>query len=214
MLKRIKNLLHIKQTEKVMSVCEQINNLYDSLNEDIILVKIGEDLVQYGDFICGIISELRSEIKDECGFILPPVRTRDYPCLQENEFVITVQGEDVFNGFVLPTEDGIREELYDGLKTVVYDKLDEIFTNEITEKYINTVQKNNSLLIWNLTSILSVIDIKTILSDIIQKGKSINNIDYIFEKIGEHILSDGEQNAFFKRHNPHTIAKKIAEKLQ
>ena len=67
------------------------------------------------------------------------------------------------------------------------------------------------ILIWNLTNVLSVIQIKTILSEIIAAGKSINNINYIFEKIGEQILSDGEYRDCLKKHNAYSIAKNIAK---
>ena len=55
------------------------------------------------------------------------------------------------------------------------------FNDKIVVKRI--VGRNNTHLITmenELIPINDVIDIKTILSDIIQKGKSINNIDYIF----------------------------------
>ena len=214
MLRRIKKFLHIKQKEEEqLSVFDKINNLYDSLNEDIILVNIGEDLSPHSEFICGIISELREEIKDECGFILPPVKISECEYYQENEFIIKVRGIQAYDGFLIPNEKGIREELYESLKTVVYDNINDIFTNEITERYINIVQRENSWLVWNLTSLLSVVDIKTILSDIINAGKSINNINYIFEKIGEQVLSDGSYHECGKKYNPHTISEAISKYL-
>ena len=57
MLKRIKNLFNFKHKEEPLSVYERIDNLYNELNNDAILIKIGEDLVPHGDFICKILSE-------------------------------------------------------------------------------------------------------------------------------------------------------------
>ena len=213
MLKRIKNLFNFKQHEKTTSVFEKIENLYDELNEDLILIKIGEDLVPHGDFICSIISELREEIKSECGFIFSPARILDYTCIQENEFIINIKGKDVENGFLVPNEKGIKEEFYETLKTVIYNSIETLFTNEIAEKYIDIVQRKNSWLIWNLSCSLSVIDIKTIMLDIIQKGKSINDINFIFEQIGEQVLTEGKYRDCLIKHNPHIIAKQIIKQL-
>ena len=210
MLKRIKNFLHIGNQEAEPSVYDRIESLYEELNNDVILVKIGEDLVPHSDYIVKQIGELREEIKDECGFIFPPVRVLDnLSPLQENEFCIMIRGSRVQNGFLVPTKKGIREEFYEILKTTIYDYIEQIFTNEITEKYIETVRRNNGWLIWNLTNILSITDIKTIMLDIIQKGKSINNIDYIFEQIGEQVLTDGKYRDCLRKFNPHSIAKEI-----
>ena len=214
MLHRIKKLFHLeKKEEETQTVYDKINDLFDSLNDDTILVQIGSDLTPFGDFICEVIASLRDEIKDECGFILPPVRIRDNECYQENEYTIDIHGEHAGGGFLVPNEEGIRVEFYETLKTVVYERIDDIFTNEIAEKYINIVQRDNSWLIWNLTNLLSVVDIRTILSDIICAGKSINNINYIFEKIGEQILSSGEYRDCGKKYNPHTISKAISKYL-
>ena len=213
MLKRIKNLFHIKQEKEAPSIYEKIDNLYDALNDDTILIQIGSDLVPHGEFICNIISELREEIKDECGFILPPVRILDNSYYQENEYSISILSDVVTNNFLIPTEKGIRDELYEDLKTTVYNNLDKIFTNDIMEKYIETVQRNNSWLIWNISFSLSVIEIKTIMLDIIHRGKSINNINYIFEQIGEYVLTEGKFRDCLVKHNPHNIAHQIAKKL-
>ena len=213
MLKRIKNLFNFKQKKETPSVYERIDNLYDALNDEIILVKIGEDLIPYGNYICELISEIREEVKDECGFIIPPVRILDNYWLQENQFFITIQGNNIETGFLVPNEDGIKEEFYETFKSAIYSSLNSIFTNEVAEKYINTVQRKNGWLIWNLTNTLSVVELKTILLDIIQKGKSINNINYIFEQIGEQVLTDGKYRDCLAKHNPHTIAKQIIKQL-
>ena len=60
-----------------MSAYEKIDNLFDLLSEDIVHLQIGEDLVPFGESIVELISSLREEIKEECGFILPPVRINE-----------------------------------------------------------------------------------------------------------------------------------------
>ncbi len=215
MLKRIKKILHIGKQETEPSVYDKIDTLYDELNDDIIVIKIGEDLVPHGDYIVKQIGSLREEIKDECGFIMPPVNVNgNLSPLQENEFCILIRGTVVQNGFLVPNVKGIREEFYETLKTTVYQHIDKIFTNEMTEKYLEIVRRNNSWLIWNITGVLSMTDIKTIMLDIIQKGKSINNVDYIFEQIGEHVLTEGKYRDCLTKFNPHAIAKKIAQNIK
>jgi len=214
MLKRIRNLFNKNKEEvPILSVDDKIDCLFYSLKENIITIHIGSDLVKYGELICDIISDIRQEIKDECGFIIPAVKINENIFIQENEAVIYIREKQVDNCFLVPNEESIREEFYELFKSIVYDSINTIFTNEITERYIYTVQENNSLLIWNLTNVLSTIDIKTILTDIILKGKSIENINYIFEKIGELILSGGEYRDYFKKYNPHTIAKQVIKSM-
>lgn len=213
MLKRIKNFLHIRTQKVEKSVYNKIDDLFESLNEDIVTVYLGADLVKYGELTCTIIGELREEVKDECGFIIPPVRIKENDAIQENQYNVLIRDKKVGQIYVIPTEEGIRSEFYDVMKSIIYEHLDEIFTNEIAEKYINTVQKNNGWLIWNITNVLSIVDIKTILADIISKGKSINNINYIFEKMGEYILSDGICQSAGKKFNPHMISQAISKYL-
>ena len=216
MIKRIQKLFGFKtkETEETLSVVDVINNLFDDLDGDVIWLQIGSDIVPFGDYLCkDIIANLRDEIKYECGFILPPIHVTDNTSYQENEFTITIRGNLIENGYLIPTKTGIQDELYETLKTAVYNNINIIFTNEIAEKYIETVQRKNGWLIWNLTNQLSVIDIKTILIDIINSGKSINNITYIFEQIGNQILTNGEYRDCLKKYNPHKIANQIARCL-
>ena len=213
MLKRIKNLFNRKK-ENILSINDKIELLYDELGSDTILVHLGDDLTEYGEMFCNIIQELREEVKNECGFIMPNVHIQDNTVLQENEFVIYIRGNFAERGFLIPNEDGIRDEFYDIFKTIIYGKMKAIFTNEVTERYIDTVQKKNGWLLWNITSILSVPDIKTILSDIIDNGKSIKDIGYVFEKIGEEILLNDRYKEFYtKKYNPHNIAKEVIKQL-
>ena len=214
MLKRIKNLFKKKTENTELSVSEKIDNMYDKLFQDVILLHIGEDLTVLSKELCSIIQELREEIKDECGFIIPQLHIKDNTSLQENEFKVYIRGELAGNGFLIPNEDGIRDELYDTLKTIIYDKINVIFTNDIAERYLDIAQRKNGWLIWNITKALSVPEIKIILTDLINNGKSICDIGYIFEKIGEEILLDGGyQDCFYKKYNPHAIAEEIAKTL-
>jgi len=214
MLKWFEKLLLIKSNKEKVSVCNKtIDDLFDSLNETIIDIRVGSDLVRFDESIFELFWKLREEIKSECGFIIPEVRLREDFSYQENEFGIYVYNQKVHEGFAIPSHDECCDEIYEALKTVIYDNLDKVFTNELAEKYVNTVMKSNNILVWDITNKLSIIDIKTILTEIIMKGKSINNISYIFEKMGEYILSDGICPYSNKKYNPHIISQAISRYL-
>ena len=184
----------------------KIDNLFNSLNDYIITVRVGSDLVPFADFIIDVISDLRESIKNECGFIFPLVNIKDNIFYQENEYTIDIRGEQADRGFLVPNKDGIKKEFCESLKNVIYNKIDYIFTNQLVEKYINIVKEENHILVNNVTYYLSTVEIKTILSDIISTRKSINNIDYIFEKIGDQIFSN-------RCYNPHKISTEILKYL-
>lgn len=209
----IKNLLHINKKNSELTVSQKIDNLFDLLDEYIIVIDIGEDLSPHNKLIVDIIQELREEIKSECGFIFPEIYIRENSGLQENEFVVYIRNNMAAKGFLIPNQSGITDEFYDVFKTALYNNVDKIFSNELVERYIDTAQRKNGWLIWNIVKILSVPEIKIILSDIISSGKSINNIGYIFEKIGEEVLLDGGYQDNFKTQNPHNIAKKVVKFL-
>ncbi len=216
MLKRFFNLFNKKDNSitSLSDINEKIDNIFDSLEEHVIKIEIGADLIPYKSIICDTIFEIRKEIKDECGFVIPIVDIQ-YNCfLQENELITYIHRKLCIDSFLIPNETAIKEEFYEVFKSNMYDSIQALFTNEITEKYISVVQKNNNLLIWNLTNILSTIDIKNILVDIILKGKSISNINYVFEKIGEQVLNNGEYRDYFKKYNSHFIARQVVKNLE
>ena len=214
MLEKLKNLFKSKKQDFDISVSTQIDILFDNLDGHTIYVDLGEDLNERIDIIISTIENLRDEIKDECGFILPEVFINYMPVLQENEFSVFIRGKKVANEFLVPNNEGIRQEFYEIMKTVIYANIEQIFTNELAERYIDIAQRKNGWLIWTITRFLSVVDIKTILFDIINNGKSINNIGFVFEKIGEEILTDSSfAECCWKEYNPHKIADEVVKKL-
>ena len=209
MLERLKQILHIKGREKETGVYDRIDTLFFSLKEDIICIEIGEDLVSFGKDICKIIDNVREEIKDELGFIMPAVRVRDVPAMQENEYVIKVKNRTVCEGYVVPNKSGVTDEIYESLKNVLLNNFKTILTNELTEKYIESVRAKNGLLIWDITGAISTTEIRIILGDLLENGKSIKDISNIFEKISEQIYIENK----YDYRNPHKMAEKIIKHL-
>lgn len=190
MWKKLQEIFNIGKDEVVeVSSEDRFGALFKTLSCDVIRVEVGEDIVPFAEnHIVDMIWKLRKAIKDKNGFIIPLVRVIDNEDLQENEYLIKVRDKVVYQGFVIPTGEDIEEDVRISLEQVCEDYLEEIFTNEIAEKYIDQVQANNNgWLIWNITNVLRVTDIRLILVALLRDGKSIKDIDYVFDKIGESL---------------------------
>ena len=207
MIDRLKRLLHISTPQK-LSVHEKIDNLYLNLGEDIITLNIGSDLSKFDNNICELIENVRNELYEETGFILPLVHVTEQDTLQENEYLIRLYGRKACSGYAVPNILGL-DEIADKLKELAFINIKELLTNENVEKYINTVQKNNGWLIYSLCTKISPLEIKIILGDLLEKGCSVKNINYIFEKIGNKVLVEHDWYNF----NPHKISDEIFKEL-
>lgn len=209
MLERIKQFFTGKRTENNPDINEKINEIFSSLDTDILRVEIGNDLVPFGEKICSIVGDIRSEIKEELGFIIPAVHIINNELLQENEYTISIRGSIFHDEFVIPNEKGITDDIYGSLKDIILTNFKKIMTNELTEKYIEKVRTSNPLLIWDITGAISTSEIRTILSELLENGKSIRNISEIFEKISEQIYIENTANS----RNPHKIATEISKEI-
>lgn len=190
------------------TVFEEIEEMFNSLDNNGVKIFLGEDLERFTDELGNEIKKLRSDIKQECGFILPPINIKPDNSLQENEYKIAVNGKVVFYDFIIPTKECTIKEIISGLKNSFHKNIADYFTNEITERYTCIVQKNNSWLAWNVTGSISITSLKTILIDLIENKQPINNIIDIFERINEEIYSNSTP-AWIR--DPHDISKKILQ---
>ena len=177
--------------ENEQNVFEKIDEMFESLDSDIITLSVGEDLVNLKSILISTIDKYREELKNSSGFILPPVHILQNDSLQENEFVIKIREKDVLQKFVVPNQDETSKELQESLETIYSSHLDEIFTYETTEKYINIVQKKHIWTIWNISLFYSITEIREVLIQLLKSKKSIKNINYIFEKFADYTLDFG-----------------------
>ncbi len=210
MLEKIKNLFkkeEVKTAEE--SVVEQVEALFDTLGGDVITICLGEDFIELKDSVTETINTFRENLKDETGFILPPVHILSKEELQENEIVIKIREKEVLQKFAVPNKKGIKKEIKESLDFVYKNFLDEIFTYEIAEKYINTAQKTLLGTIWHVTAMYTVTEIRTVLINILENKKSIKNIVYVFEKFAECSLNSG----FYTHNNPRKIAQELCSML-
>lgn len=206
MIEKIRNLLKFNRKSKEKTVQDEIDEMFDSLGVDALKITIGEDLVPFGNDLVASIKDLRKKIKSDTGLIIPQVRILDDSELQENEYKITIQEKTVFTGFTVPKEDYAVNEITTNLEKECIKNVELVLSNELTEKYMETVQRTNGLLVYYLSRLFPPTGIKIILTDLIKNGKSINNINYIFEKICEVATKDQD---IYKIRDARKIAKEI-----
>ena len=209
MLKRIINLLKISKKEMLPTAEKNIDRLFENLDSETIKILIGSDLESFIEEICLNISLFREGIKENCGFIFPAVMVKSGCNLQENELQIFVNDKLVCTEFTVPNKTYFETNFQDMLQKFFETNLEDIFSNSLVEKYVNQVQKNNCWLVWNLTSRISLVEIKAVLIDLIQQRKSINNITYIFEKMCEQLYLE---DSYLER-KPHKISERIVKLL-
>lgn len=206
MIEKIKNLLKFNRNSKAKTVQDEIDEMFDTLGVDTLKITVGEDLVPFAQDLVASIKDLRKKIKSNTGLIIPQVRILDSTELQENEYKISIQGKTVFTGFTVPKEDYAVNEITTNLEKECFKNVELVLSNELTEKYIETVQRTNGWLICYLSRLIPPTGIKIILSDLIKNGKSINNINYIFEKICEVATKDQD---IYKIRDARKIAKEV-----
>lgn len=211
MIEKLKTLLHIRKPKTIeKSIDERISDLYESLQVDVLAVAFGDDILPFAQNIVNGIGKLRIKLKDQSGFIIPPIRVINDKGLQENEIQILVRGHVVYSDFAIPTKEYVLKYVMSNLSKLATKNVSEIFSNEITEKYIDLVQKNNSWLIWNVLRLVPVTGIKVILVDILKAGKSIKDIVFVFEKICEYA---SENKDFTISKDPYRIAECVKRDL-
>lgn len=212
MINYLKNLLKKNKKEENVpySVENRINDMFGELSEDIFSVKTGTDIVAFCDILGEEISDFRENLFQKSGFIFPVVRVIDCDDLQENEFQIFIRDKLIFNGFCHLNQDDAVAEIIDAIKDVYNKNIEKIFCNEILEKYIDTVQKQNGWLVWNLTNAMPIWGIKLILVNLLQNGKSIKNISYVFEKICKYATKNRD---ICIKADPYVVAEKMCSDI-
>lgn len=206
MIEKIKNILKFNRNSKTKNVQDEIDEMFDTLGVDALKITVGEDLVPFAQDLVASIKDLRKKIKSNTGLIIPQVRILDNTELQENEYKISIQGKTVFTGFTVPKEDYAVNEITTNLEKECFKNVELVLSNELTEKYMETVQRTNGWLVCYLSRLIPPTGIKIILSDLIKNGKSINNINYIFEKICEVATKDQD---IYKIRDARKIAKEV-----
>lgn len=183
MIEKLKNLFKKKEEKAEPTVEEHIADMFTELKVDAVKICIGGDLSEYGENLGCQLGEFRDNLFEKTGFIFPPVRVIVSDEIQENEFRILLREKLTLTGYCRLNQEDAVSEIINSLQNVYENNIDRIFSNEIAEKYIDTVQKQNGWLIWNLTNAMPAWGIRLVLVRLLQQGRSIKDINYIFDKI-------------------------------
>ncbi|MCM1003206.1 MAG: FHIPEP family type III secretion protein [Candidatus Gastranaerophilales bacterium] len=208
-LKQIFNFNKAADDEKP-SVEERIEEAFNSLGEDVLKIEFGTDISEFADLVLMRIDAVREDVKNESGFIFPPVHVLEKSDLQENEVVFYVRGKEVLHDFIVPNEETVEKFIYESLFDILRDYVDEIFTMEYVEKYITKVQQTNSWLVWSISTQFRAYEIKTILVNLIKEKKSIADINRVFEKIDECLSENRDCYHIWK---PEVVARRISKEI-
>ncbi len=204
-----------KKEEVKVDVNAVISSLYSKLEEDVVKIEIGLDLLPFIDDILQFCSDFRLKTFFKTGFILPPVHFVDSDSIQENEYRVYVQGLLIKTGFVVFTKDEILKEFSAVFDYLYENELDEIFTNEATENYLKKVEEKNYRLSQEITNFYDMHDIKQIFVNLLKNNKSIKNISSIVEKIcavnTENINKNNYDRLFYRPISVERITKLICE---
>ena len=161
-----------------------LEDMFTSLIADDLKIEIADNLSEFME--TDSIHELRTKIKENTGFIIPLVAVTVNDSLQDNEYKIFIRNNEVFEGSTVPVTNYAEAEIIYNLEKICKEHINEIFTNKISEKYIDLIQRNNNKLLWEISWYIKPTDIRAILVDLLRMEKSIKDIEYIFEQIGQY----------------------------
>ncbi|MFH0702808.1 MAG: flagellar biosynthesis protein FlhA [bacterium] len=96
------------------------NKMYERLGVDILSLQVGSALLKIADPEQGgqllpKIAALRTRMTDELGFIMPNIRIMDSTALETSEYLISIRGNPVVNGFVYPGKLMVIADQWDAL---------------------------------------------------------------------------------------------------
>ena len=210
MLEKIIKLFNFqKNTETNETILNNIDDLFNSMNSDIITIFVGSDFTKLVDTITNTIKTTRMKVKEDTGFIIPEIHILNDDNLQENELNLHIRGKKVLQRFVVPNIKEIEKELQEILNIIYQEHLEEIFSLELVEKYIEFSREKLAWTIWNITNMYSISEIRNILIYILKNQKSIRDINYVFEKFA---ICCSDFNSVY-RQNPDIIAQRVASEL-
>lgn len=204
-----------KKEEIKVDVNTVITSLYSKLEEDVVRIELGSDLIPFIDDILQICSDFRLKTFSKTGFILPAVHFVDNSVIQENEYRVYVQELLTKTGFAVFTKNEIIKEFSAVFDYLFENELEDIFTNEAAENYLKKVEEKNYRLTQEITSFYDMHDIKRIFINILKNNKSIKNISSIVEKIcavnTENINKNNYDKMFYRPISVERVAKMICE---
>jgi len=170
------------------------NKMYERLGIDVIQIVIGNKLVpivdpDYEDNLLVLLAMLRTKFVDTLGYITPNIRIMDSSKLEPYEYKLFVRNRLVFQSLLDKdlSDDNKKQEIIINLQKACIKYAPQIMSKADVLKLMELVRSQDPTLVNDLVPILlSPIDIKHVLTKLIQEQISIKDIIYIFELLNDY----------------------------
>ena len=170
------------------------NEMYERLGVDILSIRLGTGLLNYAapefdNILLPLISEVRKELTDELGYIIPKVRCLDDKDLRPDEFRIYVRGvmRDNFFAGKNTKNDEISTLLRQHLRECCIKNVKDILTRTDVIKLMEIVSSQDPTLVNDLIpSRISAVDLRRILVSLIREEISVKDTILIFERLCDY----------------------------
>ena len=170
------------------------NGMYERLGVDVLSIRLGTGLLNYVDPECEnimlpLISEIRKELTDELGYIIPKVRCLDDKDLKPDEFRIYVRGvvRDKFFAGKNTKNDEISNLLRRHFRECCIKNVKDILTRTDVIKLMEIVNSEDPTLVNDLIPArISAVDLRRILVSLISEEISVKDTILIFERLCDY----------------------------
>ena len=170
------------------------NGMYERLGVDVLSIRLGTGLLHYADPECEnvmlpLISEIRKELTDELGYIIPKVRCLDDKDLKPDEFRIYVRGvvRDKFFAGKNAKNDKISNLLRRHLRECCIKNVKDILARTDVIKLMEIVNSEDPTLVNDLIPArISAVDLRRILVSLISEEIPVKDVILIFERLCDY----------------------------
>lgn len=198
-----------KQEAEDWKIYRNPNQLYERLGVDVMSITVGQKLINYFDpensmDLISFASQLRKELTDDLGYIIPNIRFTDCDA-KGYEVFLSVRGV-LRDKFVLnPVKDDIREVIFNHTRNCCIKYVNEILTKTDVIKVMEVVRIQDPTLVNDLIPAeISATDFRRILVNLLREEVSIKDITKIFERLAEFV----KQNK-----NPYILSERLRVEL-
>lgn len=184
-----KSLSDLEEQIEDLSEAANPNSMYQRLGVDVISIQIGFGLLcivdpEQKNKLLPAIANLRKEFTDELGYIIPNIRVMDSAKLKSNECVISIRGVQRDRFFVDFNAKNKDEIIIDHLKNTCIKQVNEIFSKTDVLKLMELVRSQDPTLVNDLIpDLISAIDLRRIIVNLIREQVSIKDVILIFERL-------------------------------
>lgn len=165
------------------------NAMYQRLGVDVISLQVGLGLVSLADpeqknKLLPAIAKLRKDLTDELGYIIPNIRVMDSTKLKSNECIISIRSNVRDRFFVDISAFNKEEIIVEHIRKTCIKHVNEVFTKTDVLKLMELVRSQDPTLVNDLIpELISAIDFRRIVVNLLREEVSIKDIILIFERL-------------------------------